>query len=153
MCATTNDKKPDLLWSVLSNKCPRCRRGKLYKERNAYKFNSFMRMHDDCPVCGQPFDMEPGFYYGTSYVSYGLSIFICVFSLVAWWIFIGFSLTDNRFFWWMGFNALLLVILQPLIMRLSRSVWLAFFVHYDHDWKIKPAKKPERVNKDLKNAW
>ena len=153
MCATATDKKPSLTLSMLGNKCPRCRRGKLYKERNAYKFNSFMKMYDHCPVCGQPFDMEPGFYYGTSYVSYALSILICVISLVAWWILIGFSLNDNRFFWWMGLNALLLVILQPLIMRLSRSVWLSFFVYYDPDWKDTAPEKPERVNEDLKNAW
>jgi uncharacterized protein (DUF983 family) len=153
MCATTTDKKPDLLWSVLSNQCPRCRRGKLFKERNAYKLNAFMRMYDNCPVCGQPFDMEPGFYYGTSYVSYGLSIFICVVSLILWWVLIGFSLEDNRFFWWMGINAVLLVIMQPLIMRLSRSLWIAFFVYYDREWKTKPPEKAERVNEDLKNAW
>ena len=148
-----NKKKRSYLISTLGCRCPRCREGKLFINKVSISLKKNMEMNTVCPVCGQPFELEVGFYYGTSYVSYGLSIFICVISLIAWWILIGFSLEDNRFFWWMGLNALLLVILQPLIMRLSRSVWLAFFVYYDRDWMIKPAKKPERVNDDLKNAW
>ena len=31
-------------------------------------------MNDHCPVCGQPLDMEPGFYYGTNMISYALAI-------------------------------------------------------------------------------
>lgn len=153
MCAQKTDPRPSLLLSILRNECPRCRRGSMFKYKNPYRLMAFMKMNEHCPVCGQPFDMEPGFYYGTSYVSYLLAIIISVATLVVWWVTIGFSLDDKRFFWWMGLNALLLVLLQPAIMRLSRSVWLAFFVRYDHNWKAGPPEKPERVNEDMKNAW
>ena len=86
-----------------------------------------MLMHDHCPVCCQPMEIEPSFYYGTGYVSYALASFI------AWWVIIGLSLHDNRFFWWMGLNALLLISLQPYLMRLSRTIWLSFFVRYDQN--------------------
>jgi len=97
--------------------------------------------------------MEPGFYYGTSYVSYALGIAISVATFIAWWIVIGFSFKDNRFFWWMGVNAVILVCLQPPLMRLSRTIWLYFFIHYSPRWKEGDIVKPERVNEDLKNAW
>ena len=35
-----------------------------------------MDMNKECPVCGQPTEIEVGFYYGTGYVSYVLSILI-----------------------------------------------------------------------------
>lgn len=90
-------------------------------------------MHDCCAVCSQPMEIEPSFYYGTGYVSYALSVAVSVASFLAWWVIIGLSLKDNRFFWWIGFNAVLLIFLQPYLMRLSRTIWLSFFVRYDRD--------------------
>lgn len=96
-------------------------------------------MHDRCPVCNQLFELEVGFWYGTSYVSYALSVAITVASFIAWYVLIGMSINDNRFFWWMGIHIALLLILQPWIMRLSRNIWLYFFVKYDPDYeKNKP---------------
>jgi uncharacterized protein (DUF983 family) len=148
----TNDK-PALVPAILHNRCPRCRRGDIYKHSNAYKLKSFMQMNDHCAVCGQSFDMEVGFYYGTSYVSYGLSIAICAATFVAWWALIGFSLQDNRFFWWIGVNALVLVLLQPLLMRIARTIWLAIFVHYSPNWQHGDIVQPERTNSKEMNNW
>jgi uncharacterized protein (DUF983 family) len=150
---TDHTTKPNLITSILSNKCPRCRRGNLFVQQNPYKLHGLMRMHEHCEICGQTTDMEPGFYYGTSFVSYALSIAISVATLIAWWLTIGFSLHDNRFFWWMGLNAMLLVLLQPPLMRLSRTVWLYFFIRYSPRWKEGDIVQAERVNENLKNAW
>lgn len=144
--------KPNWLVSVCHTHCPRCRRGDMFKETNPYKLKHILDMNDACPVCGQQFDIEVGFYYGTSYVSYAFSVAVSVATFIAWWVLIGFSLNDNRLFWWLGGNALLLVVLQPLFMRLARTLWLNFFVGYDADWQQKPAA-PERTNEQMKNAW
>jgi hypothetical protein len=108
-----------------------------------------------CSVCGQPTEIEVGFYYGTGYVSYALTVALTVSTLVAWWVLIGFSTNDNRFFWWMGSNALLLIILQPWIMRLSRSFWISWFVSYDPDWKQHQLsdKDFERLNREQAGNW
>jgi hypothetical protein len=66
-------------------------------------------------------------------------------TFLAWWVLIGFSLDDTRFFWWMGTNAVLMIVLQPLFMRLSRSIWLSWFVKYDKDWKEHPLESFERI--------
>jgi hypothetical protein len=110
-------------------------------------------MNEHCPVCGQPTEIETGFYYGTGYVSYGLTVAFSVASFIAWWVIIGFSLDDTRFFWWMGINAVVLVILQPLIMRFSRSLWLSWFVKYDPEWKTNKIKVSERVVKEHQHNW
>jgi uncharacterized protein (DUF983 family) len=135
MCAHEHHpNKPNLLVSVLQNKCPRCRTGKLYKHSNPYHLSDFMEMKTYCDVCGQPSEPETGFYFGTGYVSYALSIAISVASFIAWWVLIGLSINDNRLFWWIGVNAVLLVLMQPLLMRISRIIWLSFFVYYDRNW-------------------
>lgn len=148
---TSREKKPGFL-NLLQCKCPRCRIGDMFKKRNAYS-KGFMQMNETCEVCGQYFDLEVGFYYGSGYVSYGITVVISIFTFIAWWLLIGISYDDNRIIYWLIFNALLLVIAQPPLMRLSRTLWLAFFVKYDPDWKIHPAEIPERTNENQKNNW
>ena len=151
----TTDKNhcPGLFTSILKNKCTRCRKGNLFQNGNAYNFKSTMKMYEHCTVCGQPLEPEVGFYYGTAYVSYGLSLMICAMGFILWILSIGISLNDNRIFWWMGVNALLLLALQPLLMRLFRTIWLAIFIHYDPNWDIHPPALAERSNDQVKNNW
>src|SRR5688500_10058932 len=120
--------RPSYLWSLLTFKCPRCRRGKMFENNNAWKLKKTLAMPDRCPVCRQPFELEPGFYYGTGYVSYALSVMYLVLTFILWWVLIGFSVNDNRFFWWMGIAVVTLILLQPWLMRLSRVVYIYFFV-------------------------
>lgn len=112
-------------------------------------------MHKECPSCGQPTEIEVGFYYGTGYVSYGLSVAFSVATFVAWKVLIGmtFSIDDDRILYWMGTNIALLIIVQPLLMRLSRSLWLSWFVPYEENWKENPIQQPERVVEGQMNNW
>lgn len=112
-------------------------------------------MHENCQVCGQPTEIEVGFYYGTGYVSYALSIAFIVSTFVAWKVLIGmtFDIDDNRIFYWMGTVFTLLIALQPLLMRLSRSIWLSWFVRYDPNWREHKLKEPERLIEEHKNNW
>lgn len=115
-------------------KCPRCRRGKLFQHPNPYQFKHTFTMHEKCSVCHQKFDMEPGFWYGTGYVSYALAIAFSVATFVAWWVLIGISIYDNSLFWWLGINAASLLLIQPWLMRLSRTIYLYFFVRYEKNY-------------------
>ncbi|MBD0294745.1 MAG: DUF983 domain-containing protein [Bacteroidota bacterium] len=153
MCALKHDEKPNLILSLLQCKCTRCRRGDMFKTRNPYDLKNFMKMNERCPVCRQPLDMEPGFYYGTNMISYALAVLICVVTFFAWWALIGFSFQDSRFFWWIAINALLLIALQPPLMRISRAVWLSFFVRYSPNWDKGDIIERYSVNKDQTNNW
>jgi hypothetical protein len=112
-----------------------------------------MKMHEKCPVCGQPTDIEVGFYYGTSFVSYALTVLFSAVSFILWWLIFGFSINDNSVFWWLGINAALLILMQPLFMRFSRTLWLSWFVKYDPDWQHHEAKQPERIVKEQMGNW
>lgn len=91
-------------------------------------------MPENCPVCKQRYEMEVGFWYGTAYVSYALTVALSVTTFVAWIVLIGMSVHDNRFFWWLGINIFLLVFLQPWLMRLSRVIYLYFFIKYNPNY-------------------
>lgn len=140
--------KPGYLLSVLDNRCPRCRTGRIFASSRVYALKDTVRMNPQCPVCGQPTEIEVGFYYGTGYVSYAISVAFSVTTFLAWWVLIGFSTEDSRFFYWLGLNAVLLLALQPLLMRLSRSLWLSWFVPYDPYWRKNSVEGLDRVIPD-----
>jgi len=148
-----DSRKPSLALSVAQCKCSRCRRGDMFIDSNPYHLKRILKMNQYCPVCGQPLDIEVGFYYGTSYVSYAITLATSGFTFLLWWAFLGISANDNRIFYWLIANGVLLLLLQPYFMRLARAGWLAFFVHYDPEWSTKPPEKPERTNQGLSNAW
>jgi len=141
-----NRPTPNYLWSILTMKCPRCRKGPMFTDSNAYRklsLKHIFEMPDTCPVCRQKYDLEPGFWYGTGYVSYALAVAISVSTFVAWWVLIGISTEDNRIFYWLIFNAVALVVLQPWLMRLSRVIYMRFFISYDKNYSETKPKEFE----------
>lgn len=141
------------LTTILTCRCPRCREGSLFAHPMTFRLKRNMQMHAHCPVCGQPTDIEVGFYYGTGYVSYLVALLLSALSFLLWWLLIGFSFEDRRFLTWVILNSTALLLLQPWLMRFSRALWLSFFVSYDPDWKGHAPEPPERVNKDEMNNW
>ncbi len=136
--------KPSLLWSILTMCCPRCRRGSMFKNNNPYKKLSLkyiFDMYDHCPVCKQKFDLEVGFWYGTGYVSYGLTVLLSGITFIVWWVAIGISTDDNRIFYWLILNTILIVALQPWLMRLSRAVYIYLFISYDENFSNAPSRE------------
>jgi hypothetical protein len=120
----------------------------MFTNPNPWSLMTMLKMPARCPECSQLYELEVGFWYGTAYVSYALTVLFSGFSFVLWWLTIGFSLTDHRFFWWMGINGVLLVVLQPWFMRLSRAVYLYIFVPYDKDYKHTATKTFDYTSED-----
>ena len=113
----------------------------MFKDNNPYKKFSLKHifdMYDHCPVCSQKFDLEVGFWYGTGYVSYFLVVLLSGITFIAWWILIGISTEDNRIFYWLIANAVLIVVLQPWLMRISRVIYIYFFVKYNENYETAP---------------
>lgn len=135
--------KRSYLAATLGCRCPRCREGKLFVNSIKIKLDENLKMHKQCILCGQPTEIEVGFYYGTGYVSYALTVAISVTTLVAWLVLIGMSFEDNRFLVWLIANSVLLVVIQPWMMRISRSLWISWFVSYDPNWQENPIKQED----------
>jgi len=119
------------LKTIISCKCPRCSEGYLFETPNPYKLRSLTKMYKSCPKCGADFVKEPGFYIGASYVSYALTIAIWVAVLVALKTFDALDLIEFGFLTHplklLITGISVLIILLPIIYRVSRSIWLAAF--------------------------
>ncbi len=116
----------------------------MFKNDNPYKKLSLKHIFDmpeNCPVCKQKFDLEVGFWYGTGYVSYALTVLLSGITFLIWWAAIGISTEDSRIFYWLILNTVLIIILQPWLMRLSRAVYIYFFISYDANYEsVKPVE-------------
>ncbi len=125
-------KKGSKLNSILTGSCPKCQEESMYLEKNPYIVSKIFKMHDTCSHCGTRYKMEPSFFYGAMYVSYGLSIAFGVAAFIISNVFIGLGLIDS-------FIAIVitLILTYPLILRLSRNIWINMFIHFDKDWKNK----------------
>lgn len=117
--------KNSFLYSVFNNKCPRCHEGNFFIDTNPYNLKHMAGMYKTCPHCGQPYELEPWFYYGAMYVSYAVSVF---FSLSAAAI----SFFVFRTGLWTGLiiSCGFPFLIYPLIFRWSRLLWINVFVKY-----------------------
>ncbi len=118
--------KGSKLYSIFTSTCPVCHEGEMYLEKNPYKISKIMEMHDHCSHCGKKFKIEPSFFFGAMYVSYGIGVAISIAAFIISYFFIG--LDRNYSFLVI---ILTLAILFPLIVRISRNIWINFFVDYD----------------------
>jgi len=123
-------KKGSKLNSILTGSCPKCQEESMYLEKNPFKMGKIFEMHETCSHCGTRYKMEPSFFYGAMYVSYGLSIAFGVAAFIIANVFIGLGLIHS-------FIAIVatLILTFPIILRLSRNIWINMFVHFDKDWK------------------
>jgi len=123
-------KKGIKLNSILTGSCPKCQEESMYVEKNPYKMGKIFEMHDTCSHCGTRYKIEPSFFYGAMYVSYGVSI---AFAFAAFTISYGILNTSLV----TAFIAIVatLIVFFPIILRLSRNIWINFFVSFDKDWK------------------
>jgi uncharacterized protein (DUF983 family) len=119
-------KKGSKLNSILTGSCPKCQEESMYVEKNPYHLSKLYDMHETCSHCGLQYQIEPSFFYGAMYVSYGLTVAIGVAAFIITKVFLGLSLVE-------AFIAIIiaLIVLTPVTARLSRNIYINIFVHYD----------------------
>lgn len=124
-------KEPSKIGSIISCKCPRCRKGKVfpYSPFNLFKFSV---TNDYCPVCNLKFEHETGFFWGAMYISYSFSTAIMIISGV---IFINLDWSISRI---VKILIPTILILTPFSYRYSRILLLYLISpnrHYKKDWE------------------
>jgi uncharacterized protein (DUF983 family) len=125
-------KKGSKLYSILTGTCPRCHEDHMYIERNPYYLTQIFKMHERCRSCGLKYKIEPSFFFGAMYVSYGLGVALSIALFIITFWFLNINLMDS-------FIAIvvMLTVLMPVIARVSRNIWINFFIHYDKNWRDK----------------
>ncbi|HEU4495663.1 MAG TPA: DUF983 domain-containing protein [Flavobacterium sp.] len=125
-------KKGSKLYSILTGTCPKCQNESMYVHKNPYKLSKVFVMHEHCGHCGVRYKIEPSFFFGAMYVSYGVGIAFGVAAFVISYFFLGTNLKT-------AFISIIavLVAFMPIIMRISRNIWINMFLHYDRNWNQK----------------
>ncbi len=102
------------LAAILSQRCPRCREGRVFK--------GVIKMNESCPFCGLQFEREEGYFLGAMYISYALAIVVLGLGTL-----VGHSLLPT---WNLELVMLLVVAVYipvvPLVFRYSRVIWIHF---------------------------
>lgn len=119
---------PEIFYSTVTNTCPRCHKGKVFKRSNPYNLKYIFDMHEECTACGERYLREPGFFFGAMYVSY---------ALMAGWLIVWF-LADLLWFHLGAFQLAMgitvsMLLISPLFYHWSRIIWLNFFIRYNKD--------------------
>ncbi|WP_223034865.1 DUF983 domain-containing protein [Hanstruepera marina] len=114
------------LYSILTGACPKCHQESMYENKNPYVLSDVLKIKETCSKCHTKYRIEPSFFYGSMYVSYAVGIAFAVAAFVISYLFIGTSLLT-------AFIAIVgtLILCGPIIMRLSRNIWINIFMHYD----------------------
>ncbi|MEP3384842.1 MAG: DUF983 domain-containing protein [Flavobacteriaceae bacterium] len=119
-------KKGNKLYSILTGSCPKCHEESMYVNNNPYRLSQIFNMHERCSNCHTKYKIEPSFFYGAMYVSYGVGIAFAVAAFVVAFLIIGASLIGT-------FIAIVLtmIVFMPIIIRLSRNIWINLFIKYE----------------------
>jgi len=119
-------KKGSKLYSILTGTCPKCHNESMYKNQNPYNLTQLFKMHERCSHCNTKYKIEPSFFYGSMYVSYGVGIAFALAAFVIAFLFIETTLVNT-------FIAIVatMIVFMPVIIRLSRNIWINIFMKYD----------------------
>jgi len=123
-------KKGSKLNSILTGTCPRCQNESMYLDKNPLHFSKILKMNEKCSHCGLKYQIEPSFFYGAMYVSYGLNVALGVASFIVSYLILNSSIKT-------AFIAIIVsnVVLFPFVLRWSRNIYINMFVSYKPDLK------------------
>ena len=112
--------------------CPKCHEESMFKNKNPYILSHALDMHESCSNCGTKYKIEPSFFYGSMYVSYPVGIaFATAAFVISFYIF---NANINIIFISI---IVTLIVFMPIILRLSRNIWINFFMNYDKSFAKK----------------
>lgn len=116
------------IYSIFTGSCPVCQNESMYEVSNPYKLLSTLNMHERCSHCNTKYKIEPSFFYGAMYVSYPVGIAFAGIAFLVMYYFFEATLL-NTFIAIVG----TMIVFLPVIMRLSRNIWINLFMKYDKD--------------------
>lgn len=119
-------KKGSKLNSILTGSCPKCQNESMYSDKNLLHLTNVLKMNENCSHCGFKYQIEPSFFYGAMYVSYGLNVAVGIAAFIVSFVFFGANIEQS-------FIAIVvtLILLFPFVLRLSRNLYINMFVSYD----------------------
>ncbi|UQD55015.1 DUF983 domain-containing protein [Flavobacterium sp. K5-23] len=119
-------KKGSKLYSILTGTCPKCQNESMYLDKNPLHLSKVLKMHENCSHCGLKYQIEPSFFYGAMYVSYGLNVAIGIAVFIISYVLLNYDIK-------VSFISIVasLIVLFPFVLRWSRNIYINMFISYD----------------------
>lgn len=115
-------KKTSKLYALVNGKCPHCRRGDIFTG-TLYGFD-VQRTNEFCSHCGQRYEIEPGYFYASMYVSYAMNVSEMITVGIATYILSGGNLEFDSLWMYVGVIFSGCLVLAPFNYRYSRVILL-----------------------------
>jgi uncharacterized protein (DUF983 family) len=123
-----NTAKSSTLGSILRQRCPRCRSGRIFRYSIV---RGLPKMHERCPVCDLKFEREEGYFLGAMYISYGMGLVTITLIAALLW-----SITRWPLMKATAWAIVAFLPLAPAITLLARVLWIYL------DQTIDPEQSP-----------
>jgi hypothetical protein len=120
-------KKPMMLPALLTMKCPSCRKTSVFVNKSIFPLSKCLALKDECEVCGQKMKSESNNGGG---INYALTMMLFFLNLCWYWPIFGMSYKDNSVFYYLITSTVVVVLLQPWLMRISRMLYLYLYVNF-----------------------
>ncbi|MUH34478.1 DUF983 domain-containing protein [Zobellia amurskyensis] len=120
------------VYSIFTGTCPVCQEESMYLESNPYKLSRTLKMEERCGHCHTKYKIEPSFFYGAMYVSYPVGLFFASVALFFCFFVLNMSLLTTFLI-----IVIEMILVLPIVLRLSRNIWINFFMHYGQHLKTK----------------
>ena len=126
-------KRPSLLPSLLTMKCPSCRKGTVFVNKSIFPLGKCLALKDECEVCGEKMKSESNNGGG---INYALTMVLFFLNLLWYWPIFGLSYKDNSVFYFLGASLAVVIVAQPYLMRLSRMLYLYLYIGFGHSRRV-----------------
>ncbi|MEN8817564.1 MAG: DUF983 domain-containing protein [Nonlabens sp.] len=116
------------LYSIFTGTCPVCQNESMYTSSNLYNPKKTQEMKERCSHCDTKYKIEPSFFYGSMYVSYGVGVAIAMITFAL--TYFVFDMSRWNIFLIITFISIFSL---PIVIRLSRNIWINIFMDYDKE--------------------
>lgn len=115
------------LQAIINHKCPRCRKGDMFT-KSMFSIN-YAQMNESCSHCGLKYEIEPGFFWASMYVSYVLMVAELVNAGILAFYFFG----EKDQWWIIGTTISPVILLFTFNFRYARTLLLYFLSPIKYD--------------------
>lgn len=123
-------QKGSKLYSIINYKCPRCQQGDFFKHKFTYHLKKVIQQKRTCSHCNLQYKLKPSFFLEAMYLSYGVFIALIVLTFAISSLFFQFNVSLSILT-----SIIVLLVLLPIFLRLSRIIWINLFIHYNSKLK------------------
>lgn len=115
------EQKPSMFMGIVRMKCPHCGKGNIFVNRSVFPLGKMLATHEKCTECGETLQHKSNDAPG---MNYAVTVIVYILCFVLYAVIFGLSWQDNSMYYALTASTLLVVLLQPWLMRISKVLYL-----------------------------